>query len=191
MTKNYSGTPHRHGALSVEQSGTGEQGPVRRDWGRPERESRTPVNMRNQPHRDNGEGVAPPLPYPIVRRGVGQRRRLWDFNGPSLRRSRSCGINPAPRFAEAHGPLNHDQVIAPFLARDAIELLDTAADAEIGSWRSAGLRRLRPGVSGSGSCHPGRRPALQSLGQASGRRAGGRRSCGSVKKFSVLESEFS
>src|SRR5439155_24132787 len=65
MTKNYSGTPHRHGALSVEQSGTGEQGPVRRDWGRPERESRTPVNMRNQPHRDNGEGVAPPLPYPI------------------------------------------------------------------------------------------------------------------------------
>ena len=35
--------------------------------GRPERESRTPVNMGNEPHRDNGEGVAAtPLPYPLL-----------------------------------------------------------------------------------------------------------------------------
>src|SRR5438445_23118 len=34
--------------------------------GRPERARRTPVNMGNQPHRDNGEGVASrPLPYPL------------------------------------------------------------------------------------------------------------------------------
>ena len=28
-------------------------------WGRPERESRTPVNTGNRPRRDNGEGVVP------------------------------------------------------------------------------------------------------------------------------------
>lgn len=33
---------------------------------RPVRESRTLVNMRNQPHCDNGEGVAMPRPYPLV-----------------------------------------------------------------------------------------------------------------------------
>ena len=33
---------------------------------RPVRESRTPGNMRNQPHCDNGEGVElHPLPYPL------------------------------------------------------------------------------------------------------------------------------
>ena len=33
--------------------------------GRPERESRTPVNIANGRYRDNGEGVASrPLPYP-------------------------------------------------------------------------------------------------------------------------------
>ena len=31
-------------------------------WGRPVRERRTPANMGNQPHRDNGEGVAQSLP---------------------------------------------------------------------------------------------------------------------------------
>ena len=35
---------------------------------RPVRESRTLVNMRNQPHGDNGEGVAMPRPYPLSRR---------------------------------------------------------------------------------------------------------------------------
>ena len=34
---------------------------------RPVRESRMPVNMRNQPHCDNGEGVdLHPLPYPLI-----------------------------------------------------------------------------------------------------------------------------
>ena len=32
---------------------------------RPVRESRILVNMRNQPHCDNGEGVAMPRPYPL------------------------------------------------------------------------------------------------------------------------------
>src|SRR5436190_4913195 len=32
-----------------------------------------------------------------VRRGVGQRRQLWNSARSSLRCSRSCGINPAPR----------------------------------------------------------------------------------------------
>ena len=32
---------------------------------RPVRESRTLENMRNQPHCDNGEGVASPRPYPL------------------------------------------------------------------------------------------------------------------------------
>jgi hypothetical protein len=40
--------------------------------GRPVRESRTPVNMGNQPHRDNGEAVVGiihrPLLYPLVKR---------------------------------------------------------------------------------------------------------------------------
>jgi hypothetical protein len=41
-------------------------------WGRPERESRTPVNIVNQHYRDNGEGVAGrPLPYPLVFRRFG------------------------------------------------------------------------------------------------------------------------
>ena len=31
-----------------------------------------------------------------VRRGVGERRRYWNFAGASERCSRSCGINPAP-----------------------------------------------------------------------------------------------
>ena len=46
-------------------------------WGRPERETRTPVNMGNQPHRDNGEGVAfgPPL-YPLLN---------IDYAAPSVR----------------------------------------------------------------------------------------------------------
>jgi hypothetical protein len=42
--------------------------------GRPVRESRTPVNMGNQPHRDNGEAVVGiihrPLLYPLVKRLV-------------------------------------------------------------------------------------------------------------------------
>ena len=29
------------------------------------RESRTPVNMENQLHGDNGEGMAHPSPYPL------------------------------------------------------------------------------------------------------------------------------
>jgi hypothetical protein len=33
---------------------------------RPVRESRKLVNMRNQPHGDNGEGVAMPRPYPLI-----------------------------------------------------------------------------------------------------------------------------
>ena len=36
---------------------------------RPVRESRTLENMRNQPHCDNGEGVASPRPYPLILRG--------------------------------------------------------------------------------------------------------------------------
>jgi hypothetical protein len=35
---------------------------------RPVRESRILVNMRNQPHCDNGEGVAMPRPYPLLPR---------------------------------------------------------------------------------------------------------------------------
>jgi len=36
--------------------------------GRPEPKIRTPVNMENGLHCDNGEGVAAtPLPYPLVR----------------------------------------------------------------------------------------------------------------------------
>ena len=31
-------------------------------WGRPVRQRRTPVNVGNQPHRDNGEGLAFGLP---------------------------------------------------------------------------------------------------------------------------------
>ena len=36
--------------------------------GRPVRESRTPVNMGNQPHCDNGEGVATATPLPTRQR---------------------------------------------------------------------------------------------------------------------------
>src|SRR6266581_366939 len=80
-------------------------------------------SLRERAHLPNDSG---PGARTSVRRGVGQRRRLWDFNGPSLRRSRSCGINPAPRFGGAHGLLNDTQVIRPFHARNALELLDTA-----------------------------------------------------------------
>jgi len=39
--------------------------------GRPERESRTPVNIEKELYRDNGEGVASaPLPYPLERSPV-------------------------------------------------------------------------------------------------------------------------
>ena len=36
-------------------------------WGRPVRERRTPVNVGNQPHRDNGEGLASGLPLTHLR----------------------------------------------------------------------------------------------------------------------------
>lgn len=36
-------------------------------WGRPVRERRTPVNVGNQPHRDNGEGLAFGLPLTHLR----------------------------------------------------------------------------------------------------------------------------
>jgi hypothetical protein len=47
-------------------------------WGRPEREIRTPVNMENCLHRDNGEGVAPasPLPARLVYLSPGAGRVL-------------------------------------------------------------------------------------------------------------------
>ena len=51
------------------------------DWGRPERERRTPVNMRNRPHCDNGEEVAfEPLPYPLPRCTV-ETREIAIFGG--------------------------------------------------------------------------------------------------------------
>ena len=36
-------------------------------WGRPVRERRTPVNVGNQPHRDNGEGPAFGLPLTLLK----------------------------------------------------------------------------------------------------------------------------
>ena len=64
MSKHRELTPRRRGAYSPETEPTAGAAAV--GWGRPERESRTPVNMGNQPHRDNGEGVVVrPLPYPL------------------------------------------------------------------------------------------------------------------------------
>jgi hypothetical protein len=52
MTKNVPGLPSR--------------GKV--DWGRPVRETRPPVNVGNQPHRDNGEEVASATSLPTDRK---------------------------------------------------------------------------------------------------------------------------
>jgi hypothetical protein len=53
------------GGVHSVQNRSGRQPELRRR-GRPERANRTPVNMGNQPLRDNGEGVASrPLPYPL------------------------------------------------------------------------------------------------------------------------------
>ncbi|MGH7868019.1 MAG: hypothetical protein ACREP9_10430, partial [Candidatus Dormibacteraceae bacterium] len=67
MPKNVLRTPH--GGFTLSKFGAADGGTVG-GRGRPEREIRTPVNMGNGPHRDNGEGVAAtPLPYPLKGEG--------------------------------------------------------------------------------------------------------------------------
>src|SRR5208283_1033714 len=63
MSKNAEPTP-QGGVHSVQN--WNRRGGNHADWGRPELESYTPVNIGNGPYRDNGEGVAAtPLPYPL------------------------------------------------------------------------------------------------------------------------------
>ena len=69
MTKERALDSSQDGALSVRQERPA--GIAAERWGRPVRESRTPVNMGNRPHCDNGEGEASnpwPLPYPLLQR---------------------------------------------------------------------------------------------------------------------------
>src|SRR5208283_1579326 len=64
MSKNAEPTP-QGGVHSVQN--WNRRGGNHADWGRPELESYTPVNIGNGPYRDNGEGVAAtPLPYPLT-----------------------------------------------------------------------------------------------------------------------------
>lgn len=69
MTKERTLDSSQDGALSVRKERPA--GVAAERWGRPVRESRTPVNMGNRPHCDNGEGVVTePLPYPLFRRNA-------------------------------------------------------------------------------------------------------------------------
>src|SRR5271157_2657967 len=112
MSKNAEPTP-QGGVHSVQN--WNRRGGNHADWGRPELESYTPVNIGNGPYRDNGEGVAAtPLPYPLedacfrevqregrgegsgslaclVARGVGRRQRFPLLPSAAARAGHNAG----------------------------------------------------------------------------------------------------
>ena len=66
--------------------------------GRPESESDTPVNIEDGLYCDNGEGVATPLPYPLV------RRRIPGQFSPTIRLLTSAATGLAAFFRHALSP---------------------------------------------------------------------------------------